>query len=108
MTTAKLKELKEDALINVKVNKTYYLMVKNLLYYLFQDLQKEGKITDVKALTTLKYEDMTEVQRSFYTTTLLLAEIEKEAMNNNLYVETEISEEQIKDALDKEEDDTTN
>ena len=72
MTTAKLKELKEDALINVKVNKTYYLMVKNLLYYLFQDLQKEGKITDVKALTTLKYEDMTEVQRSFYTTTLLL------------------------------------
>ena len=40
-----------------------------------------------------KYEDLSELERSFYTVTLLLAEIETQAKNNNLYDEKEILEE---------------
>ncbi len=41
---------------------------------------------------TGKYEDMNDFERSFYTTTLLLAEIERQAQQNNLYDEKEILE----------------
>ena len=34
----KVKEMKDDALIDVKVNKTYYLMVKALSFYLFNQI----------------------------------------------------------------------
>lgn len=88
----KLKELKDDAIINVKVNKSYYLMVKSLSFYIFNQFPKETIEEDIKAVMHKKYEELTELQRHFYTLTLLLTEIEREAVNNKLFQEKEILE----------------
>jgi menaquinone-dependent protoporphyrinogen IX oxidase len=45
-----------------------------------------------KKVMNEKYEDLDDTQRAFYTIILLLAEIEKQATENNLYVEKEILE----------------
>tara|TARA_Y100000361_G_scaffold45498_1_gene39349 strand:- start:3175 stop:3489 length:315 start_codon:yes stop_codon:yes gene_type:complete len=91
----KVKELKEDAIIDVKVNKSFYLMAKNTLYYLFTDRlsssEEEREKTLAKIMTS-EYKDLNDLERSFYTLTLLLAEIESQATKNDLYEEKEILE----------------
>lgn len=88
---AKVKEMKDDAIIDVKINKAFYLMVKAVLFTLFTEIQKlENSEQVIKETGEKEYKDMTDIQRSFYTTTLLLAEIERQASLNNLYNETEI------------------
>lgn len=108
MSTVKLKELKDDAIVSIQVNKTYYLMVKNLLFNLFKDLQAENPALNVKELTEKAYDKMTESERSFYTVTLLLAEIEKQATDNKLFTEQEISEEELKKTIENLDGETTN
>jgi SepF-like predicted cell division protein (DUF552 family) len=86
----KVKELKDDAIIEIKVNKAFYLMVKAILLNLINNITVEDKDTYIKESMTKEYKDLDETQRSFYTTGLLLAEIEKVAKDNNLYQEKEI------------------
>jgi UDP-N-acetylmuramyl pentapeptide phosphotransferase/UDP-N-acetylglucosamine-1-phosphate transferase len=86
----KVKEINDDAVLSIKVNKSYYLMVKGLSYYLFTQIKQENKEEYLKEIMEGKYEDMDDLQRSFYTVTLLLAEIEKAAKDANLYTEKEI------------------
>lgn len=68
-------------------------MVKATLFYLFQhitsDQEREEKL---KTVMTGKYEDMDDWQKSFYTITLLLADIENNAKKAELYNEKEILE----------------
>jgi|688.fasta_scaffold00084_94 hypothetical protein len=92
MSTVKVKEIKDDAIINVPVNKSFYIMVKALLYNLFLELQKKG-ITEEFLQTLIKkpYAEMTDEQRSFYTVTLLLGEIERQATLNDAFEEKEIN-----------------
>jgi hypothetical protein len=91
----KVKELKDDALVSVEVNKSYYFMAKQTLFYLFKviDIPQEQREDALKNLMTKDYASMTEWERSFYTVTLLLAEIEKQAKENDLYEEKEIDPE---------------
>lgn len=96
MKTAKVRELRDDAIVSIEVNKNYYLMVKAVLFQLFKEVQKEGKTTDITDITKKSYEELTEAQRSFYTVTLLLGEIERQATLNNLYNEKDITEDDIK------------
>jgi len=89
----KVKELKDDAIVSIQVNKNYYLMMKSVLFYLF--IQREDtaeKETAINKVMTGKFEDMDEWERAFHTITLFLAEVEKQATNNNLYDEKEILE----------------
>jgi hypothetical protein len=86
----KVKEIKTDALIDVKVNKSYYNMVKGLSYYLFTHIKEEDKDKYVKETLQKEYPDMDDFQKAFYTVALLLAEIEKQAIANNMYDEKEI------------------
>lgn len=89
----KVKELKDDALVDIKVNKNYYLMMKSALFYIF--MQKENgpdKDAALKKIMESKFEDMDDWERSFHTITLFLAEVEKQATANNLYDEKEILE----------------
>lgn len=86
----KVKELKDDAIIEVKVNKNFYLMTKSLSYYLFTQISEENKDDYLKQIMEGKYEDMDDLQRSFYTVTLLLAEIERISKDNDLFIEKEI------------------
>lgn len=86
----KVKELKDDAIISIKVNKSFYLMTKAVLFHLFKTIDSPDKEQYIKDTMTKEYKDLDETQRSFYTIGLLLAEIEKEAKSNELYEEKEI------------------
>jgi hypothetical protein len=88
-----VKELKDGAIVEIKVNKSFYLMTKALSYFLFQTIKDDTEREEsLKKIMTGKYEDMNDFERSFYTVTLLLAEIEKQAQDNKLYDEKEILE----------------
>jgi len=86
----KVKEINDDAVLSIKVNKSYYLMVKGLSYYLYTQIKQENKEEYLKEIMEGKYENMDDLQRSFYTVTLLLAEIEKAAKDSDLFTEKEI------------------
>jgi hypothetical protein len=89
----KVKELKDDAIVSVKVNKSYYLMTKAVLHYLFSHIKDDQEREQhLKNVMEGKYEDMDDWERSFYTVTLLLADIENNAKTENLYIEKEILE----------------
>jgi hypothetical protein len=86
----KVKELKDDAIIDIKVNKNFYLMTKSVLLHLVNNITAEDKDAYIKEAMSKEYKDLDEAQRSFYTIGLLLAEIEKQAKEANLYDEKEI------------------
>jgi len=89
----KVKELKEDSKINITVNKSFYLMVKASSFTILNSLNvKEKGDSYFKELITKNYQDLNDNERIFYTLVLLLAEIEKQATENKLYVEKEILE----------------
>lgn len=88
-----VKELKDDAIVSVKVNKSYYMMVKNSLFYLFNQIENlEEREALIKETMSKKYEEMSDWQRSFYTLTLLLADIERNAVSQEQFIEKEIEE----------------
>ena len=39
----KVKELKDDAIVDVQVNKSFYYMMKSTLFYLFQQVADDKK-----------------------------------------------------------------
>ena len=86
----KVKELKDDAIIEVKVNNSYYLMVKSVLLHLVTTITAEDKDAYIKEAISKEYKNMDEIQRSFYTVSLLLAEIEQVAKTKDLFVEKEL------------------
>ena len=87
-----VKEIKEDAIINISVDKAYYQMVKNLAYYIYQ----QSNITDakeyIKEIANNSYNEMTEVQQSFHTLVLLIKEIENQAVVQKAIEEKQIPE----------------
>jgi hypothetical protein len=89
----KAKELKDDAIINISVNKSFYLMAKAASFTILQEMNIEEKGDEYfKNIITTKYEDLDDLQRTFYTIILVLAEIEKQATEKNLYIEKDILE----------------
>ena len=89
----KAKELKDDAILEVKVNKSYYLMAKAASFTILQQMNVPEKGEEYfKSIMTQKYEELDDLQRAFYTILLLLAEIERKATDENLYTEKEILE----------------
>ena len=85
-----VQQIKDDALLDVKVNKTYYLMVKNLSLYLFSSISEEERSTKVSNLKEKKYEEMDDLEKSFYTVALLISEIEKQAKETDNLEDKEI------------------
>ena len=91
----KVKELKDDALVSVQVNKAYYFMMKNILFYLFNQIQTQGPEETEKSMETIKaadYSKMSQVEQAFYTVTLMISEIERISVEQNLFDEKEILE----------------
>jgi len=89
----KVKEMKDDAVVNVPVNKSYYMMMKALSYYLFTHMgKKEDPDAYLKETLTKKYEELDELQRSFFTVALFLAQVEQQVKTENKYQEKEILE----------------
>jgi hypothetical protein len=89
----KVKELKDDAIVDVKVNKNYYLMMKATLFHLFQSIQ-DDKVREesLKNVMAADYQKMNDWERAFFSITLFLTEVEKQATANNLYDEKEVLE----------------
>ena len=90
-----VKELKDDALVSVQVNKAYYFMMKNTLFYLFNQIQAQGKEEAEKSIETIQaadYSKMSQVEQAFYTTTLMISEIERLSVEQKLYDEKEVLE----------------
>ena len=89
----KVKEMKEDAIISIKVNRNFYLMVKALSFNIVKDMHsKNPEESYLKDCITKPYNELDDLQRSFYTTALLLSEIETQAKEQNMYVEKDILE----------------
>jgi formate dehydrogenase maturation protein FdhE len=91
----KVKELNDDAILSIDVNKSFYLMVKNSLHYLFTQIQAENPDSIEKALETIKagdYSKMSPVEQAFFTNTLMVSEIERVSLDKNLFTEKEILE----------------
>jgi len=87
----KVKELKDDAILDIKVNKSFYLMAKAASFHVLQSMNIQEKGDEYfKEIITKKYEDLDNSQRTFYTIVLLLAEIERQANEQKLYNEKEI------------------
>jgi len=85
-----VQQIKDDALLDIKVNKSYYLMVKNLSLYLFTTISEEERATKIANLKEKKYEEMDDLEKSFYTVALLISEIEKQAKETDNLEDKEI------------------
>lgn len=89
----KAKELKDDALIQVHVSKGYYIMVKNLAYILLNKMIQDKKSEEyLKEIGTKKYAELDDDQKAVQTVTLLVAEIEAQALVQKQYQEAEVLE----------------
>jgi hypothetical protein len=88
----KIKEIKDDAIIKIEVNKAFYLMIKSLSLYLFTSITNEDKDTYLKDLLSKEYKNLDDLQKNIYTVILLLAEIEKQGTAQNMYIEKEVEE----------------
>lgn len=89
----KVKQLKEDAVIDVKVNKSYYFMVKEALHFLFNSIPDEKQRAQAfMKLPEMEYAKMQPVQRAFFTLSLMIAEIERVAQEEKLFEESEVLE----------------
>jgi hypothetical protein len=89
-------EIADNAIIEIKVNKSFYFMVKNLGFTLFK-LMNQGESQIFNELMQKKdtnllpdYNTLSQPQQNYYTIMLLLAEIEKEAIKNNLTQSKEV------------------
>jgi len=86
-----VKEMKDDAILEIKVNKNYYLMAKALSFNIVQTMQEKNPDDSyLKDVMTKPYEELDDLQKSFYTIALLLAEIENQAKATDNYTEKEI------------------
>lgn len=87
----KVKELKKDSIIEVKVNDNFYKMLKHVIFYLFNQVPDPVKREEsLKKIMEGKYEEMNDHERSFYTISVLIAEIERVAKEQTLYEEKDI------------------
>lgn len=88
----KVKELNDDMLVNIQVNKSFYMMTKALSFYLYTQISDDNKEEYMKDIMSKPYNELDDLQRSFYTVALLLAEIESQAKVTNSFTEKEILE----------------
>jgi len=89
----KVKEIKDDAIIQIPVSKGYYMMVKNLAFTLLNKMIQDNKTEEyLKEIGTKQYPDLDDDQKSMQTVTFLVAEIEAQATHQNLFIEKEILE----------------
>ena len=88
----KVKQIKEGAEAEIKVNKNFYLMCKNILLFLFQEYSPDdtNRQESLEKITKGKYEDMNDFEKSFFTVALLLGEMEKKFVENNFYEEVDM------------------
>jgi hypothetical protein len=89
---AKVREIKDDAIIEIKLNKNFYTMLKGVMLYILKLEPDEAKIKELVAKIINRDTDdqpHTEQEAAFKTMFLLLAEIENQAVVNDQFNTTE-------------------
>ena len=87
----KVKELRDGSVIKIQLNKNFYLMMKELAFYLFTSQSDSVKLEEaLKNMTTKQYAELDMFERAFFTTTLLITEIEAVAKKEILFTEKEL------------------
>lgn len=86
---AKVKQIKDDVIINIKVNKTFYMMAKSLSIFLVQNMNIEDPDV-LKGIMDKDFDKLNETEKCFYTVALLLAEIEFQANEQGHLEEKEV------------------
>tara|TARA_R110000868_G_scaffold293977_1_gene554468 strand:- start:457 stop:777 length:321 start_codon:yes stop_codon:yes gene_type:complete len=78
----KIREIKDDALITITLNKNFYLMLKSVMLYIFKQEPDQEKYEGlIKKVMSSEHENElhTEHEAAFKTMLILLAEIERMA-----------------------------
>ena len=89
--SVKINEINQDATTSIQVNRNFYLMVKSLSLFLYQQIGQKSSTEDyLKEIMTKPYAELDDLQKSFYTSALLLAEMETNFKNDNQFTEKEI------------------
>jgi len=103
MESQKVKELKDDAIVDIQINKTFYQMCKASLFVVFKELFVDSSDPDefIKNLLAKNYTEMNDKERMFYTFTLLIGEVEKQAKDKDLFIDKELALTDLKEALSK-------
>lgn len=87
----KVKELKDDAVLEITCTKALYIMMKNALLYIFNDkFAAKDPAEHLKSLTSNDYNSMSDPEKAFYTLLLMIAEVEQKALAKDLFMESEI------------------
>lgn len=86
---AKVKQIKDDAIVTIQVNKIFYKMVKDLSGFLISGMELKTA-SDLQSIMKKDFDKMTDPEKGVYTLTLLLAEIEVQADKQDKLEETEI------------------
>lgn len=98
MESIKVQEIKDGAIINIKVNKTFYMMCKTSLYTLFKenyDIKNGNPETFIKNIVSQPYDKLNEKERLFHTFTLLIGEIETQAKAQDLLLDKDNLEDTV-------------
>ncbi len=108
MESKKIKEMKDDVILDIKVNKSFYLMSKAALMTILMDIKDDSEKDFekfIKSVVSKEYKDMSDKEKAFYTLTLLVGEIEKQAIEKNAYDEKEIDISKLKQDVKKSNED---
>ena len=100
MESTKVKELKDDAMMSIVVNKTFYMMIKSALITIFKELNTTSK-DSIKNISSKSYLDLNEKEKIFYSLTLLIGEMEKQALDNDMFIEKNIDTATLKKSLEQ-------
>jgi len=98
MESVKVQEIKDGAIIDIKVNKTFYMMCKASLYTLFKenyDIKNGNPETFIKNIVSQPYDKLNEKERLFHTFTLLIGEIETQAKAQDLLLDKDNLEDTV-------------
>jgi hypothetical protein len=88
----KVKEIKQDAILDIKVNKAYYIMVKECLVSIYGKLNPDKETVEKIAKGSEHYDKLSSEERSIYIMSLLISEIERQAELTGNYDDREILE----------------
>lgn len=90
----KVKKLKDDAVVKIEISKNFYDLLKASLFYVFSLEKDEAKKEEIlrKSITQEIYTPLNEYELTFKTLIHVIAEIERVAAIEGLFVEEEILE----------------
>lgn len=90
----KVKKLKDDAVVKIEISKNFYDLLKASMFYVFKLEPDEAKKEEIirKAITQEVHTPLTEYELTFKTLIHVIAEIERVAAIDGLFVEETILE----------------